>query len=827
MSRKERIVKHLKTNKELYLSFLIPFLTMLGLCVSRGIYPFGDQTFLHVDMYHQYCPFTMELADKLKSGESLLYSWELGLGSDFIGLFAYYLASPMNLLLLLWPKNFVIEFMTLMVIVKVSLCGVSFSYYLRKHFGARGLIVVPFSLLYALSAYTCAYNWNIMWMDGVWLAPLIVLGMEQLVREKKCGLYYVTLALSIFSNYYISIMICIFLVLYYVILMIEQKGKNFFAISARFAGYSLLAGGTSAVLLLPEIAAYFVSGSADSSFPQYTQWYFSAVDELARMCINVEPVPLTDHWPNLYCGCAVFLLFFLYVFNCEISWKKKIARVFLLAFFLVSFANNILSYIWHGMNFPDGLPSRETFLFIFLLLTVCFETVQKAAGNRGWHVFVSLLVGIGLLAVCGIYADKEKVTLTSVVMTGVLMLSYAIIYMFYIGADKSFRKMGCALAFLLVIAEAAVNLEATSFTVTGRDAYTRNLPKYEALLERLYDRDDDFYRIDKDVRLTKNDSAMSDFRSATIFSSLMNINVANWYRTVGMEGGLNYYCYNGATPLTSALLSVKYLFSESALEDSPVRTQIDEQDGMYLYENKYTLPLGFVVDDAFLAANDAGTDTTLEKQNQLARSLGASEPLFREIETEVNTNETIIHVREDSYVIGYYTNKNGYNSYSVKADYGFKTKEFVKCDHVYLLDLGWCTAGTDIKLTSQDLNVLYIQGEAINMESLNTAYRRLSAQTMEVKGFTDTSVEGHLDVKEPGSLLLTIPAEKGWSVFVNGEKCEPQKLSNAFICIPLKEGSYEISLKYRTPGLAAGALISLCCVGIFAVLMARKKKMKA
>ncbi len=812
---------HLYRNKDLYLAFFVPFVIMAGMCIARGIYPFGNQCFLHIDMYHQYCPFTVEFLERLQEGKSLMYSWNLGLGSDFIGLYAYYLASPMNWLAFLCPKSLIIEFMTLLVLIKVSLCGFSFAYYLRNHFQTRSMSIVLFAVFYALSAFTCAYNYNIMWLDGVWLAPLIVLGLERLINEKKCGLYYVALAASIFSNYYISIMICIFLVLYYLILMAERRGKGFFSISARFAFYSLLAGGTSAVLLLPEMYVFSLSGSGGISFPKYVQWYFSALDELARSCISVEVVPTTGHWPNIYCGCAAILLIFLYMMNRNISWKKKIPRILFLAFFLVSFSNNILTFIWHGLAFPSGLPARQTFLYIFLLLTMCYETVHEAKGSRKLHVGAALLIGMGLMVLFALFADKERITMESIVMTAVLLGAYALIYLFYIGKDRNFYRLGCIFAFILVIVEAAVNLEATSVSTTNRDSYRMNLPKYEALMDRLNEQDDSFFRVDKQTRLTKNDSAMAGFRSATIFSSLMNIHVADWYRAVGMEGGKNYYCYNGASPLTSALLSVKYLMTNSALEESPLRTLVDSEKGMYLYENLYTLSLGFMVDSEFIDCNNQEYEDSIDMQNEMVKSLGAAEPLFTEIETEVKTKATIIHVKEDSYVMGYYSDKR---AKSITADYGYKTREFSKCDHVYLLDFGWCEAGTDITLTSPDINVLQVQGEQMNLESLNTAYRKLSERTMELGEFTDTSVEGYIEVEKAGNLLLSIPAEKGWSVYVDGEMIEPEAFCDAFISIPLEAGSYDISLKYRTPGLVPGAIVSVCCVGVFVGVWGWKRR---
>ena len=184
-------------------AFLIPLLISVIICIDHEVYPFGERCLLQVDMYHQYCPFFTEFVDKLRSGESLMYSWTIGLGADFVSLFAYYLASPLNWFILLCPKGYVIEFMSILMILRISLCGLTFAYYLKKHFHTNHPAIAVFGTAYALSAFMAAYAWNVMWTDCLVLAPLIILGVEQLVKEKKAALYYVTLATAILSNYYI------------------------------------------------------------------------------------------------------------------------------------------------------------------------------------------------------------------------------------------------------------------------------------------------------------------------------------------------------------------------------------------------------------------------------------------------------------------------------------------------------------------------------------------------------------------------------------------------------------------------------------------------
>ena len=162
----------------LLMSFLIPVIVMVLIFIQRGIFPFGEESFLRTDMYHQYAPFFSEFRYKLTHGGSLLYSWDVGMGVNFAALFAYYLASPLNWLILLCPAKYVIEFMTISIVVKIGLCGWSMAYYLRHHCKTQDFGIVFFGIFYALSGYMAAYSWNIMWLDCIMLFPVAMLGFD-------------------------------------------------------------------------------------------------------------------------------------------------------------------------------------------------------------------------------------------------------------------------------------------------------------------------------------------------------------------------------------------------------------------------------------------------------------------------------------------------------------------------------------------------------------------------------------------------------------------------------------------------------------------------
>lgn len=811
-------------------AFGLPFFICVIICIGNGVYPFGDNCILHIDMYHQYCPFFTEFLNKLQSGGSLQYSWNLGLGSDFVSLYAYYLASPLNFLLLLCPKSHVIEFMTLLIILKISASGLTFFLYIRHHYklvGKDGRMhknqVIPamvFSTAYALSGFVAAYSWDIMWMDCIALFPLIMIGLERLVQEKKAGLYYITLALCIFCNYYISIMICIFLVFAFVLLFFSQKKGKGGAV-LRFGWYSLLAGASSAILLLPEIAVLSVSGSAEGGFPKTAEFYFNILAELGRGAAVTSVYTGNDHWPNLYAGAFSLFLVWIYVLNRRISWKEKVPRIAMLAFFLVSFAENQLDYIWHGMHFPQALPGRQSFLYSFVLLSMGFAAVRKRKGTKIWHIAVAAIVSMMLLLLSGWYGDETVTEPVSLVITALFICVYAVTFVLTKITGKKRRLAFARFAGFVAVAELAINMAATGFGTTSRVAYTEKQTDYENLLETAKEDNEEtgsgFYRVEDTERKTKNDDSLYGYASATIFSSLMNLDVSHLFQSLFMEGGKNFYCYNGATPLSSSLFSVKYMLSDSALEESPYRTLIGGSGSSFLYRNNYSLPLGFVMDEQAIANWTSSTADRMASLNSLTSALGAEGQMLYPTTCVIDANagDTTIDIAEDGYYYADYVSCTS-DTLTVNRSDGW-TKQYSKTSHRYLIELGECKAGDEIHILNSNMESIEFQVYQLNEKVVQQAFDTLNAQTMQLTDMTDRKIEGKIQVQNAGRLILSVPADEGWTLYVDGKETEIEPLADALVGVHLEKGSYTIKLCYTTPGLKVGAGISLGAVILFLI----------
>jgi len=830
-------------------AFLIPLVIGLIVCIDHGVYPFGNNCLLKVDMYHQYAPFFSEFREKLQSGESLFYSFDIGLGADFISLYAYYLASPLNWLLLLCPAGSVLDFMTVLMLLKVALSGLTFGYYLKQHYKVNDFSISVFAAAYALSGYVTAYAWNIMWTDCIVLLPLIIAGVERLVKKGDGKLYYLSLAVSIISNYYISIMICVFLVLYFGILWLEHEGSKIKPI-LNFAWYSLLAGGTGAILIIPEAIILGGSGSGTIQFPKKIEWYFNLVAQVSRHLVMAENnTTEVAHWPNLYCGVFVFLFLILYVLNKGIDWKQKAKRLFLLALLYVSFANNMLEFIWHGFDAPDSLPGRQAFLYIFLMLVLCYEAYVYRMESTLWQTAVALAADMLLLYACfktyagtnlaehaGFVAESENgfsflgAGFNQFDLTVIFLLCYGILFVLMLLGNKKVRRLMQNFLLIFLLTELTVHFDMEGFGTTSRTSYLEGYEDYQKVLEegeRLALAESEtgavFYRVEQMERRTKNDSAFYNFPSATQFSSLMNIDVSHMYQYVGMEGGKNFYCYNGATPLISSMLSMKYTIADSEKEESPYRKLAASSGNVYLYENTYALPLGFVVSEQLLEEWLAKDHGDVVNVNELALLLGADSAFLVPVDTKDEEGVTTLEVRQD----GYYflsRNKISFDSLTMESSDG-RSKSYAKTSHNYFLDLGYAKAGDAIQIKNKEEETLKTMGYYINETALAKAYETLSEQTMQVTKNEITEIEGMINVEKAGYLVLSIANEAGWSLLVDGVEQTPETFAKAYMAVYLDEGVHTIRLVYETPGFAIGAAVSGICVLLFCITIVVKRRL--
>lgn len=820
---------HIMSARGIYLlSFFIPLVMILAIYAARYIFPFGGESFLHMDLYHQYLPFLTEFNRIVKEGGSLLYSWQAGLGNNFITLLAYYLATPSNWLSLVVSQDFLIEYLTYLTAIKIALSSLSFAHYLRKHGNSNNMGIVLFSIAYSMSAWWAAYSWNVMWVDCLIMLPLIILGLERLVNEGRMSLYIISLGFCIFTNFYISIMVCLFVVLYFIVLMFSAN-KRLLAIG-RFSVASLISGGIASVLLLPCVTYMFGTEYAGNSFPRTLSAYFNMFEAFARHLMNVQIEEGLDHWPNIYCGVAILILLFLYMFSGKISLKQRIPKLVLVSIMLFSFCYNIPNFIWHGLNYPNSLPARQSFLYIFLLLSMGYEAFIHIKDTKWPWVIISGLLGAGIVILAYIFVKDDAFTIWSFTGSAICVVIYFIVMLIYKGVKSTRQVATFFVTLCFVVTEFVTNMLMTGVYTVTRSYYVAEQKDFSELSNYIKNTDSDFYRTDKLSHRTQNDSMLSDFNSASLFSSVSNALVHEFYDRYGLRNSKVFYSFEGASPLTAALLNIKYVMGYEDKAGNDLFSQVGSYSEAILYKNKYYLPMGFILPDTATITSDMKQKELLKDserltrlagnvfvaQNQLARELGAEEDIFTRFDT-VNTSATsVIEVPSDGNIYAYVSN-GGVSK--IKAIAEGQTKEFSGCTDNYILDLGYHKAGSIITLSTEDTeSSLNTTAAILNEKSLGEVISKLSKESFQVTSMKGSSLTGNISSSRLGHVYLSVPYDDNWIVKVDGEIVQASAYQDAFLAIPVSSGTHTIEINYSNKLVVVGGILSAVFVLIWVTI---------
>lgn len=842
-SKKSGFLYRFGEAQPLILSFFIPFVAMMLIFIIRGIFPFGPRSFLRTDLYHQYAPFYKELLRKLRDGGSLLYTWKIGGGTNFLALFAYYLSSPLNILLLLCSEHYVIEFITYAVVLKISLSGLTMGIYLKKHTGRNDFGIPMFAAFYALSGYIAAYSWNIMWLDCILLFPLIILGLEMMVKENKCLLYVITLALAIITNYYISIMICISLVIYFIMQLVILPGKrrvemtdangrkftriyyaNYPRKILQFAVYSLIAGGIAAVILLPTYYAIMMSASANSTFPKTFTSYFPILQMLNRHLDNVDIHLGLDHWPNIFCSVGIFIFIPLYIMNRRVGAKEKAAYFIALLFYLASFSMNFLNFIWHGFHYPNSLPSRQSFAYIFLLLTMAYEGFSGAKERSIKQIAGAIsAAAVAVLLFEALYGEDISWNFPIYYVS----LLFIAIYGMVVYAYRRFERASAFLAVIGLVAvfgEGFMNMNVTSVTTISRPDYVEFDKDYLALEKTAAKMSPEiFYRTEKLRLRTKNDGSWYGYQTMSVFSSTANAALSKFYKVLGMESATNAYSKTGATPFIDMLFSVRFELSNIVYDDNEIRTRVASIGKVNMYENTYTLPLGFMVPADMEELWYTGGSNPVDTQNGFISAATDIYNMFRFISTPTSGDSKTIKytATESGYYCAYTLNSqiDGAKTYLTRNGRDIQSVTHSSLKRRFIMDIGYVQAGDVINITTNDegqnmLATLYI----LDAGRMKSAYEKLAAHGLHVTEYTDTMVKGTVNAAEDGLLFTTIAYEDGWSAYLDGKKVDTINFKDAMLAINVPTGDHTVEFRYTPAGFDLGLKLTLASLAALILL---------
>ena len=650
-----------------FLSFALPFLIACIAFAIAMLFTDGRNMPLASDGWHQYYPFLKVFRDKLRSGGSMEYSWVSGMGGSFISLFAYYLSSPMYLLSALVPEGILPQFMTVLTILKLSLAGFFFGWFLRIVYRRNDMMIPFFSLLYAFCSWAAGYYWNIMWLDTFALLPLLIAGTVCLLRDGHFRLYTISLALSLWCSYYVAFFCCIFVLLCFICYSIIcwDGFRTFLRRFVRIGLCTLLGAGMACVLLIPTLLAMKITYSASGkdfsllwlnmAKEAYgdTESYASLLEMLKKETVpglftsfrktltgllpGGAPTKL-EGMPNVFCGFSAVILA-VYFFCCKkIRLREKLVDLALLGFLLLSFSMRLLDYVWHGFHFPNMLPYRFSFIFSFVLIAMAYRALEFAGDFKKWHLAV--IVPAGALLILNFCLTEPKSWVPPVLAAMVLIIM--VMFFLFRSADSSHKQTASVLLILVMSCEMIISLAmgintvglTTQVNKSGETVYPRKNEGVQQLLDRVQETDDSlFYRTEVTATQTLNDGALNGYNGVSIFNSSTNANFNRLSRSLGLSSwvGSNRFVYYESSPFTNTMCGIKYLLDrEGHHRNTHYNSLMDTADGVNLLSCDSYIGLGFMADSALgdFVAEDKKYNPIWEQEDMFRMATGIEAPIY-------------------------------------------------------------------------------------------------------------------------------------------------------------------------------------------------------
>ncbi len=681
-------INRLKKYSYLAVAFIVPVAVMYAIYLAMEIHPFGDGSVLVLDLNGQYVDFYEALRHFVYGDASILYSFSRALGGEFMGMYAYYLASPFSYIVALFPQAQILDALLVIFLIKTGMCGVTFGFYLHKTSAIKKnfskINIVTFSILYALSAYCVVQQHNSMWIDAVMWLPLITYGIEELIKKGHYKLFTISLAVSLMSNFYIGYMICIYTAIYFFVyyFMHNENGRNNpFREKAHLAKsflrilfFSLLAISIAAVILL---TAYYSLTFGKTTFST-ASWEFSMRFELLDMFVKFLPCSYDtvrpEGLPFVYCGILTLLLIPVYFCSSRFSPRERILSGVLILVFLLSFAISPIDIIWHGFQKPNWLNYRYSFMLCFILLVLAYKGISqiKKASVKTLLLPSALLIALIAVAektefatfVLGDGSNDRNHEVGKLLTVECIWFSAALVaaYLIILGVMKFVKRPQNIAIVLAVLVSVEVFCNGLSncldlgsdVVYTSYSTYTDYITQLRSTTDKIQAQDKSFYRMDELTHRKVNDNMAVNAHGLTNSTSTLNSTTIKFLQNMGYYAKSHEAQYHGGNIVSDSLLGVKYVLNRSDKErtDIAVVKELLSDSDFYetlltnvnytAYKNEYALSLAYAVDSSIYNIDMGEYLTPYDRLNAIITAmLGEQETVevFKPMKiTETTTN---------------------------------------------------------------------------------------------------------------------------------------------------------------------------------------------
>lgn len=815
---------------------IVVFLTVLFIYVGAGMAPFGNNSFAVADAKVQYLDFFMYLKDVLSGKNSIGFSFGNLLGSNNIALFSYYLASPLNLLIVFLKKSELFAFFNLLVILKLSISAATCTYFLQERFkgNLKKTFIVLLGVSYGLMQYNIAQSSNIMWLDGVYMLPLIILGTYQLVNEKKGALLSCSVGASLLFNWYSGVINCFFSLIWYffesILRKIRSDNNSFtfkqFLFKTISYGFSMIIGILiSATLFLPTVSV-LRQGRGHFDFNLMTNTFRGNILSVVQNYSIGSGSSITG--VSLFAGSIVLLgclsFFSLQYYN---IWQK-IAVGFMAIFLVMIFYWQPFFIVFSLFKDAGSYWYRYSYITIFFLVFIAGAFYRHYFDHEEVdHSVFNSAMGFSLLLLIVNYTHDTNMDWKVYSTIGIVLLTAFILFVLKNQHNLKGELFSKVILTSLLVLELSLNCHSLMKTYINTEglAFAKYVKEEQKQINRLSEYDASSYRVvqtstrhmlSSNLTANFNEGMAYSYPSVSGYTSTAPKKQMDFLNSLGYRNEQNYVLIRNSSLIPSdSLFGVKYILSSYPINGLKKVKQVSLFNGKSIYENPFALPLAFTYsgkEDIHFSKN------SFENVNSFYSQLvGKDVKVFKKVSktktTEKNGDITyVLNTPKKKYAL--YGNIPWRQPVGAKIDLnGVAQIDYAQWLSPSLFYIPTQKSSNQVKVKISSANpALFEEGQfyAVDLSALQKQVNQIVVKSA-VKNisFKNGSVRGTLISKNKGHMYLSIPYDKGWTLKINGDKKNIQKFAGVMMSIPVSSGTNNFTLKYHIPFLHMGMVLSL------------------
>lgn len=837
-----------KTSIYYLLSFLIP-LTIISIVLAfQGIWWGSDTTILASDGFHQYVIFNQTLRNTLHGDGSLFYTFTSGLGLNFYALSSYYLGSFLSPIVFFFDLQSMPDALYLVTVVKLGLIGLSTYFSLKGiHKKLEPSWALLLSTSYSLMSFSTSQLEINSWLDVFILIPIILLGLHRLVEGKTPVIYYTTLTCLFVQNYYFGYMAAIFLALW-ALVQLSWLEKNRIKIFINFTVVSILSALSSMFMLLPTYLDLKTHGETFTKIVNLKtedSWY---LDFFAKNLVGSFDTTKFGSIPMIYVGLLPLIFTILFFTIKEVRWTVKCSYGLLISFVIASFYLQPLNLFWQGMHAPNMFLYRYSWVLSTILIYLAAETIirLKQVSLRSFYGSISVIL-LGFLLTYLFKQHYEFLQDVNFLLTVEFLILY--IVLFWLLFHRKLYANWIATVFLFFgLFEIGIH---TQYQVQGlsnewhfpsRSNYEEKLTDIDNLVKAAKSDNTAFYRTERLLPQTGNDSMKYNYNGISQFSSIRNRASSSVLDKLGFRSdGTNLNLrYQNNTIIADSLFGIKYNLATTDPNKFGF-SLYNNTDSISLYENSFHQGLAILTNSVYKDVKF--TNLTLDNQTNFLNQLtGLTQKYYHSIPitssqntVELGNRITVNKTDEEaaakvSYTLTIPADSQVYlnlpkitfaneSSKKVVITVNNQSSEFTLDNAFSFFNVGDFPEESEVQVDIYFHENAQVSFDKPQFYRLDLIAFKNAVSILKDKNVV-TKTEGNkvtvdFETENDASLLFTLPYDKGWSATIDGKPVSIQKAQNGFMKVDVKPGQTQAILSFTPQGFYLGLIISISALILF------------